>query len=185
MAYVKNYDCSGVKPGLDFEALPAGEYLAHIVESDVKESKSGEAMLIMSWMVTDGDYAGQRVFDSMMLTGKGSDFGKRKLVTIADVLDYPNPNNVEETEDLHGVPCLIEVGFGTGDYKEKNQIKNYKKAPSTAPRSAVAPAAAQNTAPPAASRQAPPQRQTPPPARPTKPAESPFDEPAPEIDNPF
>ena len=41
MANLSGFDANQVEPSADFEPIPAGKYLATIVESEMKPTKSG------------------------------------------------------------------------------------------------------------------------------------------------
>ena len=43
MANLNGFDANTVEPTTDFEAIPAGRYLAIITESQMKPTKSGNA----------------------------------------------------------------------------------------------------------------------------------------------
>ncbi len=104
-----NQDLSDTPSGLGFDPIPAGDYPAHITESDIANTKNGDLMLKLSWTVLEGPHASRILFDNVMLTGseKAVAFGKRKLRTMADATGHPNPNHVDYSEELHGRPCLL------------------------------------------------------------------------------
>jgi hypothetical protein len=127
-----NQDLSEVKSGLDFESIPTGVYKAQLTEVremylDTPEDGIKHS-LSLTWTVMDGDYSEAKVFDRLFLQGyspKSLVFHKRKLKTIAEAVGHRNPNFVQDTDELIQKPCQIKVGFGKGDFSEKNEIKNY------------------------------------------------------------
>jgi len=150
-------DLSGTPAELGFEPVPKGQYLAHIVESKQDETKNRDFVIKFTWLVLEGEYEGRKLFDQIMLTGsdKAVAFGERKLKTMAVAMGHPNPNFIEDSEELHGLPCTIVVGLRTWEGEERNEIRDYKAFDPNKP-APVAPAAAppaQHSAPPA---QAPP-----------------------------
>ncbi len=181
-----NMDLHDTPDTLGFDPIPAGDYTAQIVDTEIAHSKAEELMLSMSWLIMEGDHAERLVFDRVMLSGsdKAVAFGKRKVKTIATAVGHPNPNRVEDSEELHGLPCLITVAIREWNGENRNEVKNYK--PLTAPQPqvpAAPPAQAQAPAPPATRMPPPPAPPktgaTPPPprqgqARP----QTPFDPPA-------
>lgn len=50
-----------------YEELPEGEYEAFIDEMEIKESKSGNLMLVWKFEVTDGEYEGEDHYKYSML----------------------------------------------------------------------------------------------------------------------
>lgn len=184
MVYL-NRDLTDVDPDDGFKAIPAGKYTALITNSELVHTKDNDARLLFTWCVLNGEYADRLVFGSLMLSGKGMEMGDRNLKKIAIAVGHPNPNLIDETEDLHGVPCQITVGFGKGDYSDRNDIKDYKPLPANTamapPAASSAPPARQQPAPPAANSKTPPppRRNTapPPPNQAPPKAATPFDPP--------
>jgi hypothetical protein len=211
---------SGVEAGLDFKSLPEGVYKAHITEArgdfqdlpgeNVKESVS------LLWTILEPEYEGAVVFDRLCLNGykdTALTMSQRKLKTMAEAMGHPNPNYIEDTDELLQRACYIKVGFGKGEYKDKNQVNNYyslnaspallgvkttteppkpaQAPPTVAPPKAVAPPKkASPPAAPQASTQAPPTAPatTPPPiSEDSPPPLSPFEAaiPAPNTEVPF
>ena len=170
MGYL-NVDLHDVPSGMGYDPIPAGDYQAQIIESKLENSQSGNLMLNLTWVVLEGDHAGAYVFDRAMLSGtdKAINFGRRKLKTMAEAMGHPNPNRIDDSEELHGRPCLITVSVrkGDGDYSDQNEVKNYKPLGAPTPTNQTAPAPATQPAPPA---------KTPPPPN-QKRAETPFDPP--------
>lgn len=170
MAYL-NMDLSDTPSGMGFDPIPAGEYPAQIVGTDLTRSQNDDLMLNLTWQVMEGDHAERLVFDRVMLSGsdKSVAFGKRKIKTIADAIGHPNPNRVEDTEELHGRPCLIVVAIKPYNGEDRNEVRNYKPITKADP----APAAA--AAPSASAAQG---KTTPPPPSRKSQVQTPFDPPA-------
>ncbi|UQZ90858.1 hypothetical protein C4J81_17235 [Deltaproteobacteria bacterium Smac51] len=165
-----NQDLTDVSAGLGFDPVPAGEYQAHITDSDIANTKNGDLMLKLSWTILEGPHASRMLFDRIMLSGSDNavDFGKRKLKTIADATGHHNPNRIEDSEELHGRPCSIKVTIDTYESNERNEIKDYKSlsAPTSFAPAARASTPPQSTPPPPAQgahASPPPPRRTPPP----------------------
>ena len=160
MAYL-DMDLHDTPDTMGFDPIPAGDYVAQIIESDIGTSKKGYMMLNLTWVIMDGPYAERLVFDRVMLSGSDASiaFGKNKIKTIASATGHHNPNRVNDSEELHGRPCSIIVTIREWDGENRNEVKNYKPL-TTQALSAPAP---QST---------PPQASTPPPVRPTPPPPS-------------
>ena len=196
MSYL-NMDLNDVPTGMGFDPVPAGDYPAQIVDSEVTSSKQDNMMLTLTWLVIEGEYAERMIFDRAMLSGseKSVAFGKRRLKTIADAIGHPNPNRIDDSAELHGLPCLITVTVRKGNegYSDSNEVKDYKSLSTPNPH---APAAATPANTPPAKNQAPPNtKNTPPPAQaqaasantppPNQKAQTPFDPPPAEADVPL
>ena len=77
MADLHGFDANQVKPTTDFVPLPAGKYLAVIVESEFKPTKSGNgSYLELTFEVIDGEHKGRKLWARLNL-------------------DNPNPTAVE------------------------------------------------------------------------------------------
>lgn len=187
MSYL-NMDLSDAKTGLGFDPIPAGVYQAQIIDSELGHSKADNLMLNLTWMIIDGECAERMVFDRIMLSGsdKAITFGKRRLKTLADAVGHPNPNRIDESHELHGLPCLITVTLrrGKGEYSdsESNEIKNYRPLTAATPQQPAVAAVAPSANTPPAQSAAPPKSQTPPPTQKTAPPpnkpRTPFEKPA-------
>lgn len=74
-------------PGFNFDdtdaverqLLPVGWYEVEVASVDVKESSTGKPMLTVQFLVTDGEYEGQSIFQNMMLKGKAGGITKSFL----------------------------------------------------------------------------------------------------------
>lgn len=169
MAYL-NMDLSDTPSGMGYDPIAAGEYQAQIIETEISRSQSENLMLNLTWQIQDGECAGRMVFDRLMLEGsdKAVAFGKVKLKTMADAVGHPNPNRIEHTEALHGLPCLITVTIKEYNGENRNEVKNYRSLKEAGPANKAA-------APPAA---APPKKGPTPPPPKKQQSSSPFDPPA-------
>lgn len=164
-----NLDLSDAPTGMGFDPIPAGDYPAQIINTELSHSQGGDLMLNITWQVMEGEYAERLLFDRVMLSGsdKAVAFGKRKIKTIADAIGHPNPNRVENSEELHGLPCLIVVVIKPYQGEDRNEVRDYK----SQAKAAVPVAANSNSAPTTKTSAAPP------PPRKTQ-AQTPFDPPA-------
>lgn len=192
MSYL-NMDLSDAQVGLGFDPVPAGEYLAQIVGSEVGSSKNDNMMLILTWLIIEGEHSERMVFDRVMLSGSEQSvkLGKRRLKTIAVAVGHPNPNRIDDSGELHGLPCFITISVKKGleDYSDFNEIKNYRplNGPNHQPAAAAPPAG--GPAPPNRAQAVPRQAAAPLPARTAPPAaakaQTPFDPPPAEADAPL
>lgn len=144
----QEFDATAVDPSeaRDFEVLPAGEYAAAIVKSEKRDSKSGGAYINLEFEIYDGEAKGRRVWTMLNLwnaNAQAVEIAQRDLSAICHAVGKLRVSN---TEALHGIPMLINVGQKTDSYGTKNVIKGYK------PMGAVPPAhqTARTAPPPAA-----------------------------------
>jgi len=168
----------------DFQPLPAGDYVASIAESDIKPTKDGTGMFVkLTWIVQNGVHGqdGRRFWQQENLQNsspKAEEIGKRRFAEICRAVG--RSNGVSETEELHGIPCIVRVAVkAEAGYTPKNEVKTVKPydgspvqqrqqpVQQTAQRPAPAtqqrtPPAATNPPPPRTNGFAPPARTAPP-----------------------
>lgn len=161
-----NDDVTGVEPNKAFEIIPPGDYIAQVVESDVKDTKASDGQYMkLTWQILDGEHEGRKVFDNITLRNpnqQAQEIGARDRAALYQALGLGT--QVQNTEELHGIPCTIKVKVrpAKGDYAASNEVKGYVaieqqgRAPvagNTAPRQQQAPVQQRSTAPAASSSQ--------------------------------
>lgn len=147
MANLGNFDPNAHEEMRNFDPLPAGEYVAHVVSSEVKSNSAGTGELLkLEWDILDGDYTGRKVFANYNLSHstspKAAEIGQQQLAAACRAMHL---GAVQDSEQLHAIPCIIKLKIrpAKGDYGPSNDISAYK--PATAPPVGVgggAPAAA-------------------------------------------
>jgi hypothetical protein len=139
-----SYDPNAEATG-EFEPLPAGEYRAKIIESDVEDiSKTNNfgRCLKLTWQIETGPYDGRLVWDRIslwaenMIGKKGEDAGKditQKVLSIANsqfaaIRSATGRMAPQRTEELHDIPCTIKLAVqpGNGNYGPSNAVRAVK-----------------------------------------------------------
>lgn len=132
-----SFNTQGTEKMNDFSTIPAGEYLASVVKSDVVLTKKAKEannpnlgqLLKLQWKVLAGKYKGKILFTQINIVNENQqavEIGEKEFATIRDALGV---NNVTQTEQLHGIPALLTVGIeSSANYPDKNVINFYKKA---------------------------------------------------------
>lgn len=126
----------------DYDALPAGDYLCQVMDSDFKDSKNGQSQyLALTLEVIDGPKTGRRLWENFVLSHqtkpKAVDIGKQKL---ADLCRAVGVLHVRHSEELHGIPFYAKVTVEEGqDGTLQNRVKKYASAtkapaPASSPR---------------------------------------------------
>jgi len=112
----------------EFSLLPVGKYLAQVVKSEIKETKSGTGKYIsLQLKIVDGDYAGRVVFDNINFINANDiaqKIGQQQLKALSEACGIVE---LEDTAELHAIPIVIQVGIepAKGQWPEKNRIKKY------------------------------------------------------------
>lgn len=151
----------------DMGCVPTGEYLAHIVDSDMKptSNNTGE-YLELTHEILDGPHKGRKVWARLNLVNgndKAVEIANRDFAAIRHATGVLNPR---DSADLHRKPMVIRVEMipqgtqitkgsraGTVTDRDRNEIKAWKAVDaSTAGGLGNAPAAATAAAATTASR---------------------------------
>jgi hypothetical protein len=143
-----NFDASQVAPQASTGPLPAGVYLAHIVESDVQPLKSGNGEgLKLTFEVIDGQFKGRKIWENLNIRHSNEDTQRIAQSQLSALCHAVNVIKLMDTAALHFKPVRISVTVreAQGQYKANNNIKGYESAggfsaPATAPRE-IAPVA--------------------------------------------
>lgn len=143
-----NLDLSNVEAGSGgFDPIPAGTYPAIITGSEVKATKKGGGMLVLTFEIIDGNFKKRLVWDRLNIKNDSEIAQNIAFKTLASICDSLGvPREVADSTDLHNRPINIRVAIRPAEngYEAGNEISGYS-AYSDAP--AAAPAPQLNTAP--------------------------------------
>lgn len=137
MGNLSGFDASQVEPNAGFEPIPAGEYNACIVNSEMKMTKNGNGQYLnLELSILDGPYQNRRLFDKLNLQNPNAEAVTIAKGTLSAICRAVNVLAPDDSAQLHMKPLRINVGVrkreDTGEMQ--NTIKSYK------PRNASAPA---------------------------------------------
>jgi hypothetical protein len=150
------FNAANVAPQESIAPIPAGVYLAHIVESDVAPLKSGQGRALkLTFQILSGPYANRKVWSSLNVEHRGSAEAERIAQSQLSALCHAvGVINLQDTAQLHMKPVQIRVKVrkdDTGQYGDRNEVTGYEAAAGAAvPAAAHVPAAAAPQAPAAA-----------------------------------
>ncbi len=128
MADLRGFDANTVEPSSDFEPIPAGKYLAVVVESEMKANKAGTGhYLQLTFEVIDGPFKGHYLWARLNLDNPNAtavQIAKAELSAVCRAVGVLAPN---DSTDLHDLPLVIHVKCrkrpDTGEIA--NEIKGY------------------------------------------------------------
>jgi len=129
MSNLQGFNAAEVEPATGFDVIPAGEYEAIIIESEMKPTKNNNgSYLQLTFQLTGGQYDGRYVWARLNLDNPNQqavDIAQRELSAICRAVGVMTPS---DSSDLHDVPLIIKVGIepARGQYSESNSIKSYK-----------------------------------------------------------
>ena len=114
----------------DFSVIPAANYNAQIVKSDIvpTKAKTGTRMNIQ-FKIIDGDFKGRIIFAGYNITNPNEqavEISRKEIKSICDAIG--KPNGIRDTNELHNIPLQIKVVItpADGKYAEKNEVKFYE-----------------------------------------------------------
>jgi hypothetical protein len=131
----KKFNARKVKPQERLSAIPAGEYVAAIVDSGYFENKKGNGgYLKFKLRILDGEYKGRIVFENAINivneSKEAQTIAQSQLSAIAhavNVLDvyYDDTLKTQSADCLHDIPMTIEVGQEEYNSRTVNRILAY------------------------------------------------------------
>jgi hypothetical protein len=129
------YDASQGDQMSDRSVLPAGEYLAAIAKSGVSDTRKGDGRKVdLEFEVLDGPHRGRRFWSTLNLWNPSPDSVEMAQRELNSICHAVGKLRVADTEELHGIPMLVKLGFQK-DNAERNEPKGYKPAAGAALRS--------------------------------------------------
>lgn len=151
MASMDGFDANTVEPGGVFDPIPPAKYLAAIVESERKPTKTGDGeQLSLKFQVLDGEFKGRTLFANLNIKNKSEvavKIARGELSAICRAVGVLTP---KDSQELHNLPLLIKVGQearkDTGEIV--NKIKAYEARPTLGAPTAPATTGAVATTPP-------------------------------------
>ncbi len=128
-----SFNAAAVQPQESISPIPAGVYLAQVVESDVRPLKSGKGRaLALTFQVLNGAYANRKVFANLNVEHRESAEAERiAQAQLSALCHAAGVINVQDTTQLHMRPVNIRVKVRkdeTGQYGDKNEVTGYEAA---------------------------------------------------------
>ena len=134
------------------DVIPAGEYDLQVIESELRETKSGNGeQLVLTLEIITGPFSGRRVWDRLNYRHVNADAQRIAQRSLADLCLATGVTALRKSEELHFKPFRARIGVRedkSGQYGPQNTVRYKKGAATHAP---AAPAAAQAAKPAAQS----------------------------------
>ena len=128
MANLNGFNAHEVDPATQFEPIPSGKYVAVIVESDQKPTKSGNgSFLELVFEIVEGEYRGRKVWARLNLANPNETAVKIAQAELSAICRAVNVMQPGDSVELHDLPLVITVKCKKrGDTGElTNEIKGY------------------------------------------------------------
>ena len=126
-----NFDASTVAPQASTGPVPAGTYLAQIIESDVAPLKSGKGTgLKLTFEIIDGQQKGRRIWENLNIQHENEETQRIAQSQLSALCHAVNVIKLQDTAALHHKPVHVRVVVreAQGQYQASNNIKGYESA---------------------------------------------------------
>lgn len=129
---VGSFDAEKVEPNSGFDPMPAGDYEAIIVSSELKETKSQPPgkYLKLELQILSGQFQNRKVWDQLNLVNHGANKEKTEQIakgTLSAICRAVNVLTPKNSSELHNKPLRITLKIEDDpQYGKKNVVKGYK-----------------------------------------------------------
>ena len=155
----QHFDASTVEPAAPYELLPSGRYVAQIVQSEMRATKTGNGQLL--WLeldVIEGPHQGRKIWDQLNLVNPNQQTVEIAQRALSAICHAVGQIQVSDSEQLHLRPLQVTLAVEPDsrdkhlqphEQRKQNKIKGYAPlGPAPAARAPAAPTTTPRTAPP-------------------------------------
>jgi hypothetical protein len=105
-----NFNASEHEPMQTFEVLPAGEYVAIVENSKMKQTKSGTGEYVeITWSILDDRYKNKKVWTRLNIRNKNETAMRIANKELRSICDAISVSNIKDTDELLNKVCGIKV----------------------------------------------------------------------------
>lgn len=151
------FNAEEVAPQQEFDLLPAGKYVAQIIDSEVVETKAGTGqMLKLTFEILDGEHVNRKTWARLNIANQNEQAEKIGRAQLSALCHAVGVLKLTDSVQLHSKPVLITVKVRQpkpGDtYGPSNDVSGFAPVssapPATLAKSAARPAAPAASTPP-------------------------------------
>lgn len=131
----QHFDASTVEPAAPRELLPPGQYMAQIVQSEMRPTKAGNGqMLWLEMDVLDGPYQGRKLWDQLNLVNRNQQTVEIAQRTLSAICHAVGQIQVSDSEQLHFRPMQVTLAVAIdsrdkhllpAEQRKQNKVKGY------------------------------------------------------------
>jgi hypothetical protein len=139
-----SFDATGIEPAAGYDVLPAGKYVAQIIESEMRVTSNGMGQFLWLMMdILEGPHKGRKVFDQLNLVNQNPTTVEIAQRALSAICHATGKLQVADSADLHLIPITIQVTVKPpkNGYGERNAIRYLVPAPGSVPARTAAPQA--------------------------------------------
>lgn len=142
MANLGFFDSTKVAPQQDFAPIPSGEYVAQIVDSEMKATKDNRGQyLALTYSIIDGPYKGRLLWARLNLDNANQQTVQIAQQQLSAICHACNVASINDSVQLHNRPHVVRVEFvpagkdrrGNQRDRDSNEIRAWKKLDGQAP----------------------------------------------------
>lgn len=128
-----SFDATTVAPQESIAPIPAGVYLAQVIESDERPLKSGNGRAVaLTFEVLQGPYARRKVWASINYRHANADAERIGQSQLSALCHAVGVLRAADTTQLHMRPVMIRVKVrkdDTGQYPDRNEVGGFEAPP--------------------------------------------------------
>ena len=124
------FNAANVAPQQSFTPIPAGSYIAQVVESEIKPTKNGTGqMMNLTFEVLDGQYRNRKFFGRINVVNQSAEAERIGQSQLSALCHATGVMQLQDTVQLHGKPVKIKVKVRvdeSGKYDASNEVTGYE-----------------------------------------------------------
>ena len=130
MSDLHGFDARTVEPTTDFEAIPAGKYLAIVSDSEMRPTKAGTgSFLELVFEIIEGEHKGRKLWARLNLDNPNAltvKIAQGELSALCRATGILTPH---DSSELHNLPLIIGVKVKKRDDNDEptNVVSSYAK----------------------------------------------------------
>lgn len=131
MADLNGFDATTVDPAKSFEPIPAGKYEAVIVDSEMREARSGNGeYLWLQFQIIEGDHKGRVLFGQLNIRNANEQARQIAMGELSAICHAVGVMAPQDSAELHDIPLVIKVACEKrkDNGEISNRIKGYEAA---------------------------------------------------------
>ncbi len=112
------------------DPIPAGEYVAIITASEMKDTKAGTGQYLeLTFQIAEGEHEGRFAWARLNLVNPSEKAVQIALADLAAICKAIGIMQPKESSELHDKPLIIRIAVKKdGDGNPRSEIKGYKPA---------------------------------------------------------
>lgn len=149
MAFL-NFNAANVNPNQkSFDPIPAGNYVAQIIQSEINPTKSGAGQILnLQFQILEGEFANRIIFINLNIQNPNAQAEQIAQQQLSAICHAVGVMQLQDTTQLHNKPMAIKVKIRKdGQYGDRNEISRFDalRQPAVAPQGYNPPPAAAPT----------------------------------------